>query len=226
MITRTPQYTATAWQREEALELTSLASRPLGRVGNLQFTVQQGGTPRASHISAFCSTLRMKLSTLVFLFVPSAEDRLARSLRASTIQSNSLAIGDLLGSLTARKDDTSAHYQIALKLAVIADRSHGNVYRLHGAWTCMSTYMSELTDNDIKALDEGVLHSPQGKKAVLDQISLMNRDLPCQDESEKYRNASAVFDQFMMALHTELSKRAVAYNFYSSPAIREAGANW
>lgn len=217
MITRTPSpcsATATQLERERALELKSLAPCPLGRIGNLPFTVEQGGTPRASRASAFLSTLRMKMTALAYLFVPFAEKRIERSFKASWVHSNSLAIGDLLGSLTACKDDTSAHHQIALKLKALAHKSYGHLYNLTGAGTCLKTYLSELTDNDLKALDEGVLNSSEAKAAILDHIAQMHRD---EGElffnvSERRKEASRVLETLSTALLNEHTQRDRAVN--------------
>ncbi len=102
-------------QQELVLQLQrdDLESCPLGTVGNLQFNAEQGGTAPAPRAGAPLSELSQPLADRrADLTVDvTGESSQARAQREALVQAraevraNSLLIGNLLGSLTARVDE-------------------------------------------------------------------------------------------------------------------------
>lgn len=88
------------------------------------------------------------------------------------------------------------------------------MYHLTVGRACLDTYLSALTDNDLKALDEGVLGCRKAKAAIVDHISRMYRaeGTHFMYVSLKSEEASKLFDQLKNALSAEQTRRDRAAN--------------
>ncbi len=146
-----------------------IAPGALGTVGNLRFSFQDGGTPRANRPRG-CSWIRSLLTELKF-FCCESEARRAVHADEMEVFKNSRRIGDLLGSLTAHWADEAGQRDVVKQLKKLSKRSQGNLANLEGGAYSLSAYMDELTARDIRALREGPLGFRETREAILDQIS-------------------------------------------------------
>ena len=161
--------------QELVLQRRDLAPGPLGVVGNLQFSAEQGGTPSSNRVGAMASDTRHSLTRLradlaSFLNGEPSDARRAQRMFVAEARENSRYIGNLLGSLTAPAVDAGAHSTIAQRLMQLSERSNGDLANLPGGAESLYFYLYELTVSDITALRNGVLGSPAARNAVLNQI--------------------------------------------------------
>ncbi|WP_394065080.1 hypothetical protein [Alcaligenes sp. WGS1538] len=157
------------------LERADVASCPLGAVGNLRFTAQQGGTARATAAGLAFSQARRALAHFVIGLAYKlnlvSETTRARHEDLLTARANSRLVGNVLGALTAPADDLEGQALIAERLKELAKRSQGKLEALKGGRESLGWYVNELTEADVKALRDGVLNKPGPCRAVLGLIS-------------------------------------------------------
>lgn len=164
-------------QPKPELKRKDVAARPLGAVGNLQYTARQGGTARASRIGVMLSGMRgflIDVRAKLKFFITRAPQHV-RTQRAYRVQvhKNSRLVGDLLGSLTAAANDKNAPSAIIQRLKHLGELTKGDLSRLPGAKQALAFYVAESTYADLKAVCDGVL-SADGQGALMaafDQIS-------------------------------------------------------
>lgn len=137
----------------------------LGRIGNRMFSVQEGGSARASRPGVFAK-LRAVWADLRFYFSKAPDA--ARALRNQHFkaQENQRCLGDLLGYLSAPANKFKASSKSAQALVQLAKRSEGDITRLTGR----HSQMAKLSDTDLIALRNGALNSPEVLKGVLGRI--------------------------------------------------------
>lgn len=164
-------------QPTHLLERNDLWSSPLGNVGNLRYSTERGGTPSVSFPRAVWAVASRTVGYCAFrLTCPSEQASETRLVRTRAYY-NSLLCGNLLGYLTARpQDDLHGHSKIVQWFAQASRLSSNDLSKLVGWRYSLSTYMSELTDADIRALRDGILSSPSAKAAVLNQVSRDRND--------------------------------------------------
>lgn len=173
-----------------------LASGPLGRVGNLQFRPEQGGTARTAHASAAYiggawGALRLRLGRAT------SPEREQRDF-LKKVQVNSLRVGDMLGRLTAPADDPKSLINIARKLKRLGNRAQGDLSSLPGGLEALFTYAGELTRPDLDALRTGALGNAQVRSSVLHRISPVLR-----------HQAAAILDQIAEAVNQRWAQEVV-----------------
>lgn len=178
------------------LERKNVGSCPLGVVGNLQFKAAQGGTPRASQVGVFFSSVKKTFIDLCvklkYKLARAPEEVQSRHGYLVEARANSRLIGDLLGGLTAPAHNPKGRATVAEVLATLVERSGGDLTELPGGRYCLSTYLGELSNADIQALRNGILSSPGAQVLVLDQISPDNETLR--------KQASQILNQVQMEL--------------------------
>ncbi|WP_454006120.1 hypothetical protein [Alcaligenes sp. Marseille-Q7550] len=219
---------------ELALERKDLEPCPLGRMGNLQFNVEQGGTARAGRISTLLSDICHSLAHFLneFGFTSICEPSEERSQRHAVVQArkNSRRLGDLLGSLTARADDAQACSRIAVKLIKLCDPLRGDLGRMMGGQKSLTFYLSELSDSDLIAMHNGVSGCPLARAAMLKEISRVSAWKGEQLPEVLNQIAEALRDQFIQRVVQEpfgqivrqLSGRSVDGCELREPLIRLA----
>lgn len=157
------------------LERADVASCPLGKVGNLQFTAKQGGTARASAVGLTFSRARRALANavigLAYKFNLVSKEMHARYGQLLEARNNSRLVGNVLGALTAPAGDPEGRAGLAKRLMELAKLSQGRLNDLKGGRESLGWYVEELKDADLKALRDGVLSSQDACQAALDQIS-------------------------------------------------------
>lgn len=168
--------TLEADRRQQVPERNELGASPLGSVGNLQYSVEQGGTARASWASTLCTDIGYIVSTLALSLTCPSEQAEAKYMGLVQVHYASRILGDLLGSLTARRDDREGRAKIVQALTDLSRISENDLSTLVSWRHSLSTYMSELKDADIRALRDGVLGSQTAKLVVLNQISRSEND--------------------------------------------------
>ena len=177
------------------LQRQDLASSPLGSIGNLRFKPQAGGTqgsaPRIPQ-----RFLRWAGRSVVALFSKAGG---ARRDNLHKVRENSRKIGNLLGTLTASRDDESATGRIVKALDELDEDSQGNLSNMAGGEVALSTYLDELNLVDLYALRDGILGSSDAQKDVLDQ---------CATAASK-AHGTRILDQIRTHLELRLIKEAV-----------------
>lgn len=178
------------------LERKNVGSCPLGVVGNLQFKAAQGGTPRASQMGVFFSSVKKSLINLCvelkYKLVRATEEEQARHSYLVQARNNSRHIGNLLGGLTAPAHNRKGWDRVAEALAKLAERSRGDLTELPGGRYCLSTYLGELSNADLQALRNGILSSPGAQVLVLHRVS--------PDDDKLRKQASQILNQVQMEL--------------------------
>lgn len=192
---------------ELAVEREDLEPCPLGCIGNLQFTVEQGGTARASSIGTWLSDLYHSLAHFLneFGFTSIFEPSEERAQRHAVVQAreNSRRLGDLLGSLTARADDAQACSRIAVKLIKLCDPLKGDLGQMTGGQKSLTFYLRELSDADLIAMHNGVLGCPLARAAMLKEISRVSAWKGEQLPEVLNQIAEALRDQFIQRVVQE-----------------------
>ncbi|WP_454005912.1 hypothetical protein [Alcaligenes sp. Marseille-Q7550] len=105
--------TLEADRRQQVPERNELGASPLGSVGNLQYSVEQGGTAPAPRAGAPLSEMNQPLADRRANLNAdvTGESSQARAQRQALtearaeVRANGLLIGNLLGSLTAKVDE-------------------------------------------------------------------------------------------------------------------------
>lgn len=189
------------------LERQDLHSSALGAVGNLRFSVKEGGTGRTNRVaemlSRLCRSLANKWTNLKFALIRAPRQARAQHEVLVKARENSRYIGNLLGSLTGCANDAGARARIARALAPLAEQSRGDVNALRGGRYCLGTYVDELTTSDVQALREGVLSRQDAWWDVLAQ-------LPSDGLS---KHASHLLSQVKNALDQRLVKDSASNSF-------------
>lgn len=189
----------------------------LGTIGNLSYSVRNGGTPRA-HFAAMllsdaCRSVADKWADMTsYANVESAPARARREVMLE-VRGNSRLIGNLLGSLTAKVNETAQvvngrdRVRIARELMALTLPSRGDLDSLKGAKYCLDTYLHELTESDLVALRYGVLSDQKYCEHVLSRISARPGDILYTQASRVLKNvARAVKQRFAhYAIHKPLS---------------------
>ena len=145
-----------------------IAPGPLGTVGNLQFSVQDGGTARVSG-PGMLSRIGSWCTDLSFLCCVSDEAHYQHDYEKEVFES-SRCVGDLLGSLSAHWADEAGQRDIAKQLKKLIKLSPGDLESLRGWRESLRAYMYRLTGSDIQALRAGPLSVPAAREAILNQF--------------------------------------------------------
>ncbi len=176
-----------------------LGAGPLGGYGNLQYTVEQGGTPACSMAGRYWTLAGYVAGLAALRFTCPPEQVWLPRVAAARTYNFSCAMGDLLGILTYQQDDPMGRALIVGTLENMSASVENDQSRMIGWRHSLSTYMRELTDADIRALRAGILGSPSAKAAVLNQIS-RNRNDPSR------RLASLVLSQIEVELQRRVAR--------------------
>lgn len=157
-----------------SLERRDLEACPLGTIGNLQFTAEEGGTPRASYMRVMLSgigrAMAKRLSDLKDCAICAPPELRAQREDRYKVRNNSLLIGNLLGRLTAPVDDARGLVRTAKALRQVIKASNGDLDELKGLDYCLITYVDELKILDFDALHQGVLNDDDVCQAMLSMI--------------------------------------------------------
>lgn len=188
-------------QPTRLLERNDLWPSPLGNVGNLRYSTEQGGTPRVSVPGALWSVTSRIVGFWAFCLTCPSEQVSRTHSAVMQAHYNSVITGNLLGYLTARPDDLESRTKLVEWLAEASSCSNNDLSRLVGWRHSLLIFMRELTDADVRALCDGILGSPSATAAVLNQISC-DRDDPLR----------GLASQMLSQIETELQKR-VARDF-------------
>lgn len=183
----------------EVLERNKMGPSPLGAVGNLRFSAEQGGTPHASWCGRVWTTAAHAAGTLALALTCPPDQAWVQHMSVVRAYVNSRCLGDLLGSLTVRPDDSKGHSMIVDALTKLSSRSNNDPTKLVGWRHTLSTYIGELKDADIKALRSGVLGSQSARQRVLNQISRHEND-------PSRQLASQVLGRIEKELHRRLTR--------------------
>ncbi|WP_394065664.1 hypothetical protein [Alcaligenes sp. WGS1538] len=156
------------------LERKDLEACPLGTIGNLQFTAEEGGTARAGYVHVALSgagrSLVKRLSDLKDCVICAPPDLRAQREDRYEVRNNSLLIGNLLGRLTAPAGDGKGLARTAKALEQLVKLSNGDLDELKGLDYCLITYVDELKILDFDALHLGVLDDEDACQAMLSMI--------------------------------------------------------
>lgn len=182
-----PHFVGRSDGREEPLiRRSDLEPCALGVVGNLSYSTRDGGTPRACHARLLLSdtwrSVADKWTELTASIDTGSAPARARRETLIEVRLNSRLIGNLLGSLTAKVDETSHtvhgkdQARIVRELMALAQSSNGDVFSLKGAKYCLETYLQELTESDLVALRYGVLSEEIYCEFILSRISARSGD--------------------------------------------------
>ena len=211
-------------QQELVLQLQreDLESCPLGAVGNLQFNAEQGRPAPAPRLGAPLSAMNQPLADRpADLTVDvTGESSQARAQREALVQAraevraNSLLIGNVLGSLTAKVDeegrfvDASDRSRIARALMEL-NRSggEGGLYSLKGATYSLHTYLEELAEFDFVALSQGGLGNGRAVNDILAEISACPDDAARSQALRLLTDIAEAFNQQVLrqSVHEPLS---------------------
>lgn len=180
------------------LKRNEMGVSPLGSLGNLQYSVEQGGTPRGSVLVKLWTDIRLIGGSLAMCCTCPPEEVWTQRVARGRAYDTSCILGELLGSLTARRDDREGRARIVSLLTRLSWWSENDTSKLVGWRHSVSVYMRELSDADIRAMLNGVLGSQSAKLVVLNQISLSENDpsrqlasqLLGKIEKELYRRAT------------------------------------
>ncbi len=145
------------------LQRQDLASSPLGAVGNLRFKPDVGGTKGSS--PGLLTRAVRSVGRLVSSFRSEASK--ARSVHLHKVRENSRKIGNLLGSLTASRDDKEAVGRIARAIEQLEEDAQGDLGNMVGGQDALSTYLDELSLKDLYALRDGALGSATAREAIM-----------------------------------------------------------
>lgn len=165
-----------------------LGASPMGTVGNLTYTAKQGGTTRASRAGVAWSEIRRTLAhrwaNLKSYFISEPPAARAQRKAWSEVRACSRCIGNLLGSLTAevsKKTRVLARNhdkpRIVAALKQLLGLPKGALDQPAVRKHCLDLYLRELSDEDLTALNEGVLGNPRLRKDVLHDVPSALHDL-------------------------------------------------
>ena len=177
------------------LQRQDLASSPLGAVGNLRFKPEVGGTKGSS--PGWLTRAGRSVGRLVSSF--RSEATKARSVHLHKVRENSRKIGNLLGSLTASRDDEEATGRIAKAIGQLDEDAQGDLDNMDGGQDALSTYLDELSLKDLYALRDGALGSATARKAIMNSFR----------SQQSLENAKSVLDQIADRLELRLAKETV-----------------
>lgn len=152
------------------LQRQDLAPGPLGVVGNLRFTPQEGGTAGLRRRDVVRESVHGTWANVKSrCSFASAQTR--RQHNASIqIFKNSRRVGNLLGRLTAPPGNVKARTHTAKALEQLSTPAQDDLANLRGGRESLSIYMTDLTRADLIALRDGALGDPGARDAVLSQI--------------------------------------------------------
>ncbi len=185
-----------AGHQELVLERKDLAPCPLGIVGNLRYTPQEGGTARPNYIGTLLSDLGDFSSYLAFCLTCPSEQARARRDYLEELRTNSWTLGNFLGELTNPMEESDSLSRLARKLEDISKVPGFGLSSLRaGERYCLSTYMDELKDKDIKALRKGTLGTQDDCEALLNQISFFGNDPVRQQASRLLEQIKDILQQ-------------------------------
>ncbi|MBJ7265243.1 MAG: hypothetical protein JHC61_16700, partial [Burkholderiaceae bacterium] len=186
-----------AGQPVVAPQIQSPQPGALGSVGNLRFKGEPGATPRASSPNVAQNTGSF-FSKLAFYCSASPQAR-AQQLVRDRNETNTRALGNLLGHLTAPAGGKSELNAVASDLAHLADLIRGDIGRMPGGKEGVRAHLEGLSMLDLNALKTGVLSQPGARDAVLSMVSPGLRE-----------SAGTVLDQLMQSLDARVAGQALA----------------
>lgn len=152
------------WRRQ------NLAPAPLGVIGNLRASAEQGGTARARR-SGIRGLARDSWVNLRFRLSSATPDERRQRAARIEVYDNSRRIGNFLGSLTGSLRKNKDQLRIKEGLEQLSMMVTRDLSDLSGGEYALFTYMNELTRADLEAMHDGLLGHPTARAALLNQIS-------------------------------------------------------
>lgn len=179
------------------LERKDWASHVIETANKWSFKAEKGGSVRASRFRAILADIHCALVWLgadlaysLGLMPPKArashEDVLAR-------RKNKRCVDDVLDCLKALKNDGRSRFPDSRALAMLGERSEGDLENLKGGREALKAYLRRSSDADLMALRQVLLDSPDCSVFMLGQVA-----------GQDYDNASRVLDQIAKALDKRL----------------------
>lgn len=177
---------------------TDFGDAGLGRVGNLAFRAEAGGTPRASK-PGIMQRIGAGISNAIAYIRSSPQQRVQKEV-LDAARDVSRRGADVLGALTARPGNAADQQRSAAKLAKLVQ----SLAALPGdgvanAGPALQRHVQALNVQDLSAMRAGALGDPAERAAVLNQIEAG----PLRDQ------AAALLDGIAGKVEAEIADRAV-----------------
>ncbi|WP_454006149.1 hypothetical protein [Alcaligenes sp. Marseille-Q7550] len=163
-------YSTSSSDGGRGLQRQDLSPGPLGVVGNLRFTPQEGGTAGLGRRDVIKENVRRTLANVKSRCSFASSEARRQHNASMQVFKNSRRVGNLLGRLTAPPGNVKARTHTAKALEQLSMPARDDLANLRGGRESLFIYMNDLTRADLIALRDGALGDPGARDAVLGQV--------------------------------------------------------